>query len=279
MERETRELQSQLQKAERAAALARDKEEREKAKRFSERMQTGTFMKQPKAVMLVAEKKKKRKSLKTEMIKSADEEDEQDTIPEGFHLQAESLHCLNMERSEDYQAYLRQIVLEFERLLKAGGKDMRESYGEIIESFYWACMANKNNIIEGGDRDQVLQSIRDPDCKAWTLKLKGRKTVDPASIVDNLPIANSADYLASLCDMVSLAVTIKVMNATLRPVVAVRIPEVDDMIERAQEKVEAIKRAKEATAGARPIDERIAPHTIRSVPIQRKGNQRRTLHH
>ena len=86
MERETRELQSQLQKAERAAALARDKEEREKAKRFSERIQKGTFMKQRKAVTLVAAKKKKRKSLKTETIKSADEEDEQDTIPEGFHL-------------------------------------------------------------------------------------------------------------------------------------------------------------------------------------------------
>ena len=93
-----------------------------------------------------------------------------------------------MERSEDYQAYLRQIVLEFEHLLKAGGKDMRESYSEIIESFYWAYMANKNNIIEGADRDQVLQSIRDLDCKAWTLKLKGRKTVDPASIEDNLLI-------------------------------------------------------------------------------------------
>ena len=93
-----------------------------------------------------------------------------------------------MERSEDYQAYLRQIVLEFEHLLKAGGKDMRESYGEIIVSFYWAYMANKNNIIEGADRDQVLQSIRDLDCKVWTLKLKGRKTVDPASIEDNLLI-------------------------------------------------------------------------------------------
>ena len=68
-------------------------------------------MKQPKAVTLVAVKKK-RKSLKTETIKSADEEDEPDEIPEGFHLQEESPHCLNMKRSEDYQAYLRQVVAE-----------------------------------------------------------------------------------------------------------------------------------------------------------------------
>ena len=79
-----------------AAAMARDKEEREKAARFSKRMQSGTFMKQPKAVTLIPVKKK-RKSLKTEMIKSVDEEDEPDTIPEGFHLQAESPHCLNMQ--------------------------------------------------------------------------------------------------------------------------------------------------------------------------------------
>ena len=63
-------------------------------------------MKQPKAVTLIPAKKK-RKSLKTETIKSVDEEDKPDTIPEGFHLQAESPHCLNMQRLEDYQAYLR----------------------------------------------------------------------------------------------------------------------------------------------------------------------------
>ena len=50
-----------------------------------------------------------------------------------------------------------------------------------------------------------------------------------------------ADYLVSLCDMISLPVMIKVINATLRPLVVVRIPEVDDMIERVQEKVEASK--------------------------------------
>ena len=36
-----------------------------------------------------------------------------------------------------------------------------------------------------------------------------------------------------------------VMNVTMRPVVVVRIPEVDDMMDRAQEKVDAIKQAKE----------------------------------
>ena len=49
---------------------------------------------------------RKRKTLKTEPIKSADEQDEEDEIPEGFHLQEESPHCLNMQRAEDFQAHL-----------------------------------------------------------------------------------------------------------------------------------------------------------------------------
>ena len=88
-----------------------------------------------------------------------DKEDEEDKIPEDFHLQAEFLHCLNMKRVEDFQAYLRQIVLEFKHVLKAGSADVRDAYGKIIDSFYWACKANKNTIIEGVDREQVLQSV------------------------------------------------------------------------------------------------------------------------
>ena len=86
-------------------ALARDKEEREKVAEFSKQIQGGKFLKQPQAVSLVRTKKKK-KTLKTETIKSADEEDEEDTIPEGFHLQAELPRCLNLKQSEDFQAYL-----------------------------------------------------------------------------------------------------------------------------------------------------------------------------
>ena len=119
LERETRELESELRKTKRAVEKARDKEEQEKATRFNKRIQSRVFLKQPKAVSLV-QTKKKRKSLKTEWILSADEQDKEDEIPEGFHLQEESPHCLNMQRAEDFQAYLRQVVLEFEKMLKAG---------------------------------------------------------------------------------------------------------------------------------------------------------------
>ena len=67
--------------------------------------------------MTLVETKKWKKSMKMGDIASAEEEDDPDDIPEGFHLQEESPHCINMKRADDYQAYLRQIILEFERLI------------------------------------------------------------------------------------------------------------------------------------------------------------------
>ena len=65
LERETRELQSELPKTEKAVEKVRYKEECDKAKRFSERIRSGVFLKQTKAISLI-QAKKKRKSLKTE---------------------------------------------------------------------------------------------------------------------------------------------------------------------------------------------------------------------
>ena len=135
LEREAGELTSQLKKAERAEAQSCEKEQKDKAKRYSQRITSGKFLKKPKAVMLV-ETKKWKKSMKMGDIASAEEEDDPDDIPEGFHLQEESPHCINMTRAEDYQAYLRQIVLEFERLIKSGGDQhlgrIRQGYTEHV---------------------------------------------------------------------------------------------------------------------------------------------------
>ena len=188
LERETRELQSELRKTERAAEKARDQQEKEKARRFSKGIQSGVFLKQPQAVSLV-QMKRKRKMLKTEPIRSADEQDEEDKIPEGFHLQEESPHCLNMQRVEDFQVYLRQLVLEFERMLKSGGTDMRVEYGKVIESFFWACKANKQTICSKAVPEDVLASVKDPLCKAWKLKLAGKDSVDPTTLVPEPVVA------------------------------------------------------------------------------------------
>ena len=55
---------------------------------------------------------------------------------------------------------------------------------------------------------------------------------------------------------------IKVISATMRPTVAIKIPKVDDMIARAQEKVDAIKQAKQKVSELRPIDEVVFAQNI-----------------
>ena len=307
LEREAGELTSQLKKVEQAEAQAREKDQKDRAKRYSQRITSGRFLKQAKAMTLV-ETKKRKKLMKMGDIASAEEEDDPDDIPEGFHLQEESPHCINMKRADDYQAYLRQIVLEFERLIKSGATNISEEYGKVIQSMFWAVKANKQTILNGADPVEVLASIPDARCKAWRLKLNGKTAIDPTTLVEDMEIgpqmasdvmnlkpqeifelvedelvgktkeqvniikkcignicreqalahrhaAEAADNLASLTDMVSLPILIKVISATMRPTVAITIPEVDEMMARAQQKVEAIKQAKQKVGELKPIDE------------------------
>ena len=314
LEREANELSSQLKKAERAEVQACDKEERDKVKRYGKRIAEGCYLKQPKAVKLV-ETRKRKKSMKMENIRSADEEDEPDDIPEGFHLHEKSPHCINMKQAEDYKAYLRQIVVDFERTIKSGGTDIRENYSKVIQSMFWEVKANKQTILNGADVNKVLASIPDPRCKAWQMKLNGKMTVDPGTLVDDTDIgpqmgsqmmlmkpqevfelvkeelvrkskeqvnaikkcissickeqamahrhaAEAADNLLALTEMVSLLLLIKVISATMRPTVVIKIPEVGDMIARAQDKVDAIRQAKQKVGELRPIDEVVFAQNI-----------------
>ena len=93
-----------------------------------------------------------------------------------------------MTRAEDYQAYLWQIVIEFECLIKTGATDIRDNYDKVIQSMFWAVKVNKQTILNGADPDEVLASIPDPKCKAWWLKLNGKTTVDPGMLVDDTDI-------------------------------------------------------------------------------------------
>ena len=104
---------------------------------------------------------RKQKSMKMGDIASAEEEDDPDDIPEGFHLQEESPHCINMKRADDFQAYLRQIVLKFERLIKSGATNISEEYGKVIQSMFWAVKANKQMILNGADPVEVLACVPD----------------------------------------------------------------------------------------------------------------------
>ena len=74
--------------------------------------------------------------------------------------------------------------------------------------------------------------------------------------------AEAADNLANLTDLVSLLILVKVISATMRPTVAIKIPEVDDMIARAEQKVEAIRQAKQKVGELKPIDEVVFAQNI-----------------
>ena len=66
--------------------------------------------------------------------------------------------------------------------------------------------------------------------------------------------AEAADNLASTTDLVSLPILLKVISATMRPTMAITIPEVEEMMERAQQKVEAIREAKQKVGELKSID-------------------------
>ena len=66
---------------------------------------------------------------------------------------------------------------------------MRIEYGKVIESFYWACKANKQTICNDAKPDEVLTSVKDPSCKAWKLKLSGKENADPTTLVPEPPVA------------------------------------------------------------------------------------------
>ena len=256
-----------MKKAEQAKAQAREKDQKDKAKHYSQWITSGKFLKQAKALTLVETKKPK--SMKMGDIASAEEEDDPDDIPEGFHLQEESPHCINMKRADNYQAYFRQIVLKFERLIKSGATNISEEYGKVIQSMFWAVKANKQTILNGADPVEVLASVPDARCKAWRLKLSGKTAIDPTTLVEDTEIgpqmasdvlnlkpqeifelvedelvgkmkeqvniikkcignicreqvlvhrhaSEAADNMASLMELVSLPILIKVISATMR---------------------------------------------------------------
>ena len=80
-------------------------------------MNTGKWKPKTAISVLDAKKKKKIKKLPMEVIQSPDEDDgggDEDDKPllEGFHLLEESVLCLNIRKSEEFQAYCHQICTE-----------------------------------------------------------------------------------------------------------------------------------------------------------------------
>ena len=130
-------------------------------------------------------KKKKMKKLPIADIQSLEEDkgDDEEPLPEGFHLLEESVHCINIRKSEEFKAYLNEICTEFIKMVQQGC-GVEEEYWKVVRSTYWACKAVENgSLINDADPECVAGSVKDLNCIAWKLKLTGKTQAVPKELL------------------------------------------------------------------------------------------------
>ena len=114
--------------------------------------------------------------------------------------------------------------------------------------------------------DEILESVKEELQGKTPVQVKELKitivNICRSQALAHRHAADAADHLVTLTDIASMLVVLTVMNAVQWPVVAVKIPEVDEMMQRAQDKVDAIRRVKTRAAGVRPIDEVIFAQNV-----------------
>ena len=116
--------------------------------------------------------------------------------------------------------------------------------------------------------DEILEAVKEEMAGKTPLQIKELKitivNICRSQALAHRHAADVADHLVTLSDIASLPVVMTVINACQRPVVAAKIPEVDEMLQRAQDKVDAIRRVQLRTAGSRPIDEVVFAQNVPS---------------
>ena len=114
--------------------------------------------------------------------------------------------------------------------------------------------------------DEILEAVKEELAGKTLIQIKELKitiaNICRLQALAHPHTADAADHLVMLTEIASLSVVMTVINSCQRPVVAVKIPEVDEMLQRAQYKVDAIRRVQLMTAGARLIDEVVFAQNI-----------------
>ena len=141
--------------------------------------------------------------------------------------------------------------------LKLSGKDSVDSTTLVPEP---AVAPQKAlDMISFKNPDEILKAVKGELEGKTPVQIKELKitiaNICRSQALAHRHAADAADHLVTLTDIASLPVVMMVINAYQQPVVAVKIPEVDDMMQRAQDKVDAIRRVQIRTGGVRPIDE------------------------
>ena len=141
--------------------------------------------------------------------------------------------------------------------LKLSGKENADPTTLLPEQLVAAQRAS--DAVSFKKPDEILEAVKEELAGKTPVQIKELK-ITIANICRSQALAHRhtadvADHLVTLTEIASLLVVITVMNSCQRPVVEVKIPEVDEMLQRAQDKVDAIRRVQLRTAGSRPIDE------------------------
>ena len=94
--------------------------------------------------------------------------------------------------------------------------------------------------------DEILEAVKEELARKTPVQIKELKitimNICRSHSLAHRHTADAADHLVTLTEIASLPVVMTVINSCQQPVVAVKIPEVDEMLQRAQDKVDAIKR-------------------------------------
>ena len=64
---------------------------------------------------------------------------------------------------------------------------MKKQYKEVVVSLFWMCTAIGMQEVADVNIDDVITSVKDTDCKAWGLQLRGVRISVPANLLPKEP--------------------------------------------------------------------------------------------
>ena len=180
LQREIEQQQRELKKLERRQKQEAEHSSRHKAKEFQHMITKGDWRKEKDRTprIVSAERRKKSSGFRTSKIdqveddEEEEEEEDEPPLPEGFHLLQDDIHCKNIRKAEGFQHYMRAICNDFEPIVKKG-VNIATNYTKLVRSIFWAGRAVGITSMQDADVEEVMASIKDQNCRAWMLHLRG----------------------------------------------------------------------------------------------------------
>ena len=179
LERDIEKQQKELKRLERKKQQEEELSAKQKAKAFQDIITRGKWASEKNVPKIVsAEKRKKSAGFTSKQVKQEEEEAEEEepeddsSLPDGFHLLSDDIHCKNIRRAEGFIHYVRAICSQFENIVRKG-TNVPSNYSKLVKSIYWVCRAIGIVSTEEADTEEVFDNIKDKTCRACMLHLRG----------------------------------------------------------------------------------------------------------